>query len=388
MKERILQIHKDIYPGHNRIRSFFSPGRVNLIGEHIDYNGGFVFPTAISLGTYGAIAKNNDKSIRLYSDNYPQTGIVHTDLTHLDYRSDHGWANYAKGIIRELLKRGCIIDEGFDIAITGDLPIGSGLSSSAATEVLIVVMMNELFDLNIPRPDLALLAKAVENEYMHVNCGIMDQFVIACGRKGHALLLDTETLDYKEVPLHLGQYEIVICNSMKKRELVESRYNERRAECEQALTILNEYTSARNLCEISYPEFVELEDKLPDKTLRKRVKHVITENLRTISAYDLLHADNLAKFGKTMLESHYSLKEDYEVSCPELDTLVELAMNNGSIGSRMTGAGFGGSTVNIVKYTDFASFKNNVQNAYQKKYGVICDIIHCDTADGTRETTD
>lgn len=385
MQEKIKRIFTDKFGDSFRIRSFFSPGKVNLIGEHIDYNGGFVFPCAISRGNYSVISLRNDLSIKLYSENYADLGLIQVDFKHLDYRSEHGWANYAKGIIKELLVRGCRINRGFNIAILGDLPSGAGLSSSASIEMLIAVMMNEVFDLDIPRIDLATLAKLVENQYMHVNCGIMDQFVIACGKKDHALLLNTETLEYTDVLLNLNEYDIVICNSMKKRGLAESRYNARRKECEDALAVLNEHLSAKQLCDISYPDFVNLGKYLTDPVLHKRARHVITENFRTLNAYKQLLMNDMQGFGESLLESHYSLKKDYEVSCAELDTLVELAMNGGSIGSRMTGAGFGGCTVNIVKNADFDKFKAFVQKGYFEKYGVVCDIFIANPEDGTKE---
>ncbi len=385
MQEKIKNIFTERFGETDRLRTFFSPGRVNLIGEHIDYNGGFVFPCAISRGNFGAISLRNDLSIKLYSENYSNMGLIQVDFKHLDYRSEHGWANYAKGIIKELLIRGCKINKGFNIAIYGDLPSSAGLSSSASIEMLIAVMMNEMFDLDIPRIDLALLAKLVENQYLHVNCGIMDQFVIACGKKNHALLLNTETLDYTEVKLNLNEYDIVICNSMKKRGLADSSYNTRREECEAALAILNEHIPAQQLCDISYPDFVTVQNYLTDPVLLKRARHAITENLRTLNAYKQLLLNDLQGFGESLLESHYSLKEDYEVSCQELDTLVEVAMNGGSIGSRMTGAGFGGCTLNLVKHDDFEKFKAFVQKAYKEKYGITCEIFIANPEDGTKE---
>ncbi|MBN2504964.1 MAG: galactokinase [Bacilli bacterium] len=385
MLETIIDLYQQKFGNPTDLRTFFSPGRVNLIGEHIDYNGGHVFPCAISLGNYGAIDLRNDRKISLYSHNFPNIGVIEIDLDNLDYRSEHAWANYAKGIIKEFLRRNLRVHRGFNIVIYGNLLTGAGLSSSASIELLVATMLNKVFNLKLTPTDLALLGKQVENEYMHVNCGIMDQFVIANGKKNHAMLLNTETLEYSEVLLNLGEYDVVICNSMKKRGLVTSAYNTRKSECERALSILNEYIPARSLCDISYPDFERLQDKLEDPTLIKRVRHVITENLRTMNAHDQLMLGDISAFGESLLASHYSLKTDYEVSCVELDDLVEIAMNNGSIGSRMTGAGFGGCTVNIVKHSEFEDFKLKVQMAYNEIYGVVPDILIANPVDGTKE---
>lgn len=366
-------------------RLFFSPGRVNLIGEHIDYNGGMVFPSALSLGTTGLIALRTDRKIRLLSGNYPEVGIIEVDLDHLEYHNHHGWANYPKGIIKAFLDQGHAVPQGFDVALIGDLPNGAGLSSSASVELLMAFMLNEIFQLGYSRKELAILAQAVENHYIRVNCGIMDQFVVSCGVKDHALLLDTRTLDYELVPLHLGDYAIVLCNSKVSRGLADSKYNERRNECEAALKALKPRFQVPFLCQISYPDFIQNQDLIADTLLRKRAKHVISEHYRTLRSYRLLMSQDLLGFGEMLLESHYSLKTDYEVSCKELDTLVELAMAHGSIGSRMTGAGFGGSTVNIVKKSDYLRFREAVAKAYFTAYHFVPDIMIAEPSDGVKE---
>lgn len=385
MKNKIIDIFKKHFNGHSEVRTFFSPGRVNLIGEHIDYNGGYVFPTALSIGTYGAIALRKDDNIRLYSENFPSAGTIEVNLHHLDYQAEHHWANYAKGVVKELTDRGFIISRGFDIVIYGDLPNSSGLSSSASIELLIAVMMNDLFGLNISRPDLAVLCKKVENEYIGVNCGIMDQFIIANGVKDHALLLDCNTLKYTKVPLELGDYAIVICNSKVKRGLVDSKYNERRNECEKSLTVFKKYLDINYLCDLSLNDFNLYQKFLSDETLVKRSRHAVTENFRAKEAVHQLKDNDLMGFGLAMNASHDSLRDDYEVSCPELDTLVALARENGSIGSRMTGAGFGGCTVNLVKKSEIDAFTKNVLSGYLKKCGIQGEIYVALPSDGTKE---
>ncbi len=367
------------------IRTFFSPGRVNLIGEHTDYNGGYVFPTALSIGNYGAIAVRNDRLIRFYSENFPQNGVITLSLDDLTYQHAHGWANYAKGVILALKDKGHAIETGFDVVVFGDLPNSSGLSSSASIELLIAVMMNEVFKLKINRTDLAVLCKNVENQYIGVNCGIMDQFVIANGVKNQALLLDCQTLNYTLVPLELGDYQIVICNSKVKRGLVDSKYNERRKECDASLAIFKEHVKVDSLCALSQAQFDQYSQYLPNDVLYRRSKHAVTENLRALKAAKFLRNGNLVAFGEAMNASHESLKNDYEVSCVELDTLVELARKNGAIGARMTGAGFGGCTVNLVKTTDIPAFKAAVLKGYEQKHHLIGEIYVASPFDGTKE---
>ena len=387
MEKPINEIFEKKFGVFPSTRFFFAPGRVNLIGEHIDYNGGHVFPMAIGIGTYGAINRNNSDIIRLYSHNFQHAGIIEVGLNSLEYDTAHGWANYVKGVIKEFRDRGLLIASGFDIAIAGDLPTGAGLSSSASIELLIAEMLNVIFDNGLGKTDLAFLSKKVENEYLRVRCGIMDQFTIANGKKNHAILLNTSTMVYSYVPLALGEHDIVICNSKVSRGLADSKYNKRREECEEALRILRQELPLRHLCDLSFPEFTRVMHLLEDPVIFKRAKHAITENQRTLNSYRLLVENDIISFGEMLLESHYSLKNDYEVSCDELDTLVELATNNGSIGSRMTGAGFGGCTVNIVRSVDFPRFRDQVAKGYQKKYGLIPDIIIANPEDGCKEIT-
>lgn len=385
MKAKLIDLFIKQYGKTSTIRTFFSPGRVNLIGEHTDYNGGFVFPTALSIGNYGAIALREDSIIRLYSENFPQYGIIEVNLNDLAYHKSHNWANYVKGVILELIHQGYPIPHGFDLLVYGDLPNSSGLSSSASIELLIAVMMNDLFNLQINRPDLAVLCKKVENEYIGVNCGIMDQFVIANGVQDKALLLDCNTLEFTTVPLDLGDYKIVICNSKVKRGLVDSKYNERRNECEASLKVFQKHYPILNLCDMTQSQFDRYKDELPSDILLKRSRHAVTENLRAIAAVNQLKANDILAFGEAINQSHISLRDDYEVSCKELDTLVELALQNGSIGSRMTGAGFGGCTVNLVKESNLEKFTSEVIKGYYEKYSLQAEVYVAMPSDGTKE---
>jgi galactokinase len=385
MKDQIKTVFRQTYGYQIGMRLFFSPGRVNLIGEHIDYNGGYVFPCALSIGTYGAVAVRSDRTIRFYSQNFEKNGIITVSLEDLEFRFLHGWANYCKGVIREMKSRGLKIDKGFDIAIFGDLPNGSGLSSSASIELLIAVMMNNLFHLGLSAPDLAILCKKVENQYIGVNCGIMDQFIIANAIEDHAILLDCTMLSFTQVPLALGEYAIVICNSEVKRGLVDSKYNERRSQCEAALRIFQEHLPIQALCDMTMDQFDRYAQYLKNDVLFRRARHAVSENVRTKNAHLQLVANDLKGFGAAMTASHRSLRDDYEVSCPELDTLVEAALQNGSIGSRMTGAGFGGCTVNLVKKTDLDAFKAAVTQTYRDKHGLETAIYVAKPSDGTKE---
>jgi galactokinase len=326
-----------------------------------------------------------DRVLRFYSANFPDQGIIECDLDHLVYDKSHGWANYAKGIFAEFFHRGLIIPFGFDSAVSGDLPTASGLSSSASIELLFATMLNTILGYQLSKPDLAVLGKKVENEYIGVNCGIMDQFIIANGQKDHAILLNTSTLAFKQVPILLKDYDIVICNSKVKRGLADTKYNERRSECDKALAILKTHTPIANLCDLTPNQFAPLERYLTDAIVLRRARHAITENARTVGAYDQLLKGDLLGFGAALDASHVSLRDDYEVSCKELDILVSLAKKNGSIGSRMTGAGFGGCTVNLVPKTKLKTFMANVAKGYLQETGITVEIYVAQIADGTKE---
>ena len=386
VREDINNGFKKIYSYIEGVRTFFSPGRVNLIGEHTDYNGGNVFPCALSFGTYGALGLRNDKVVRMYSDNFPEVGIIEFHLDSIKFEKEHDWVNYPKGVLDVILKNGYNIERGFDIYIYGNIPNGAGLSSSASLEVLIGVMMDTLFDLNIDRIQLVKFAQEAENKFIGVNCGIMDQFAIGMGKRDHAILLDCNTLNYSYSPLELKDLVLVIGNTNKRRGLADSKYNERRSQCETALSELKKTLNINSLGELSIEEFENNKHLITDDINRKRAKHAVYENQRTLKAKEALSNGDLFSFGKLMNESHISLKEDYEVTGIELDTLVELAWNHeGTIGSRMTGAGFGGCTVSLVKRDKVGDFIKKVGQGYEEKIGYEASFYIANVGDGTRE---
>ena len=367
-------------------RAFFAPGRINLIGEHTDYNGGHVFPCAITYGTYAVARKREDQVIRLYSTNFPEKGIIEFNLNELEYEKEHNWANYPKGMIRYMIEAGYEIPTGFDCAIEGNIPNGAGLSSSASIELLTGVLLNGLFELEIPRLDLIKLGKKVENEFIGVNSGIMDQFAIGMGKKDAGILLDCQTLTYEYAPIHLDDYKILIMNTNKRRELADSKYNERRGECEEALAQLQQKLPIEALGQLSEAEFDENQYLITNETVRKRAKHAVNENVRTIKALEELKAGNLEAFGQLINKSHVSLRDDYEVTGVELDSLVEAAWKQpGVLGARMTGAGFGGCAIAIVQNDEVENFIANVGAAYLEKIGYKAEFYAASIGDGAKE---
>ncbi|OTN77031.1 galactokinase [Enterococcus sp. 8G7_MSG3316] len=366
--------------------TYFAPGRINLIGEHTDYNGGYVFPAAITLGTYAVARKREDQQIRLYSENFPELGIISFDLKDLDYRKADNWTNYPKGVLRYLKEAGHSITSGFDVAFYGNIPNGAGLSSSASIELLTGVMLEDLYQLSLERLDLVKIGKKVENEFIGVNSGIMDQFAIGMGQKDHALLLDTNTLDYEVVPAAFGAYVIAIMNTNKRRELADSKYNERRAECEEALARLQTKLSIDSLGALGEETFFANTDLIGDDTLIKRAKHAVTENQRTLKAKAALTAGDLETFGQLLNDSHTSLRDDYEVTGIELDTLAAAAQAHPAVlGARMTGAGFGGCGIALVKASEWDDFQADVLAAYEDKIGYAADIYQASIDDGARK---
>lgn len=372
--------------GENSEKEFFSPGRVNLIGEHTDYNGGNVFPCAIDRGTYALIKTRNDNRFRMYSENFEKTGIIEFSLDKLENEKAHDWANYPKGVIKMFIDAGYKIDKGFDILFYGNIPNGAGLSSSASIEILTAVILKNIFGLNIDMIEMVKLGQKTENLFIGVNSGIMDQFAVGMGKKDHAVLLDCNTLKYEYVPVILKDEVIVISNTNKRRGLADSKYNERRGECETALKDLQEKLDIKALGELSIEEFEENKELIKNEVNRKRAKHAVYENQRTIKAQKELSTGNLEEFGKLMNQSHESLRDDYEVTGKELDTLVELAWKqDGVIGSRMTGAGFGGCTVSIVKKDKIDEFIKNVGKGYKEKIGYEADFYIVEVSEGPRE---
>lgn len=386
MKEKMIQMFTKVYGNNNDIRVFFSPGRVNLIGEHTDYNGGNVFPCALSFGTYGAIKLRDDKLVRMYSKNFDDLGVINFNIDNLKNEEKHDWANYPKGVIDILRKHGYDINCGFDMVVFGNIPNGAGLSSSASIELLMGVMIDELFNFNMDRVDLVKLAQEAENKFIGVNCGIMDQFAIGMGRENSAILLDCNTLNYIYTPIDLTKEVIIIANTNKRRGLADSKYNERRNECETALKELKTKLDITSLGELSEDEFENNKYLIKDDTRVKRARHAVYENQRTLKAVKALQNKDIYKFGKLMSDSHISLKNDYEVTGIELDTLVELALKHeATIGSRMTGAGFGGCTVSIVKRELSEDFIKKVGEGYKELIGYDADFYTANIGNGTRE---
>ncbi|MEE3420401.1 MAG: galactokinase [Lachnospiraceae bacterium] len=375
--------------GEGEIRTFFAPGRVNLIGEHIDYNGGHVFPCALTLGTYGVARRREDRKIHFFSTNLPDTGVIEADLDDLVLRKEDGWANYAKGVVWAYMSEGLVPDTGFDFACTGTIPNKSGLSSSASLEVLVGTTMIGLFGFPDDQVKNALLGQKAENQFVGMNCGIMDQFASAMGKKDSAILLDCATLDYDHVPVVLGDASLVIVNSNKPHELVGSAYNDRRRECEEALMDIQKVKDIRALCELTPAEFGEVKGKIRNEVDLRRAKHAVYEEDRTRKAVVALKAGHIEEFGKLMLGSHVSLRDDFEVSCHELDVLVDEAWKvPGTIGARMTGGGFGGCTVNIVKNDAVETFKEKVGRNYTKGTGLVPSFYVVSIGDGAHEVTE
>ncbi|OQQ81549.1 galactokinase [Ligilactobacillus salivarius] len=371
--------------GEQAEATFFSPGRINLIGEHTDYNGGHVFPCAISLGTYGAARKREDNKLRFYSANFEDLGIIETSLDDLKYDKKDNWVNYAKGMIYFLKETGHDVDKGMDIFIEGNIPNGSGLSSSASLEMLIGVIAQELFNLDIDRVDLVKLGMETENKFIGVNSGIMDQFAVGMGKQNQAILLDTNTLEYSYAPVDMGNNVIVIMNTNKRRELADSKYNERRSECETAVGELQTKLDIKTLGELDAQTFDEYAYLIEDENRLKRARHAVWENQRTMQAQTALEEGDLEKFGRLVNASHVSLEHDYEVTGIELDTLAHTAWKqDGVLGARMTGAGFGGCGIAIVDKDKVEAFKENVGKVYTEKIGYAPAFYIAEIADGTK----
>jgi galactokinase len=365
------------------IKSYFSPGRVNLIGEHTDYNGGYVFPCALSFGTYLLIRKNNSRTVRFATTNFDHRAEVNLDAPF--EKEGKSWINYPVGVLNEFRKMAKEID-GVDLLYSGDIPNGAGLSSSASIEMVTAFGLNQMFGFGMDRWDLVKLSQKAENLFVGVNCGIMDQFASGMGAKDHALFLNCDTLDFERVPLKLDGLKIVIANTNKRRGLADSKYNERRAQCESAVEAIRSEKDIRHLSDLNLEEFKQLAPLIEDEVERKRALHVISENNRTLSAIEALNQGEIAKFGELMNQSHDSLRDDYEVTGKELDSLVEEARKiDGTLGSRMTGAGFGGCTVSIVKEAAVEAFINEVGKGYSAKTGLKADFYVAEIGDGSKE---
>lgn len=383
MKDTILKKFGEVFGDAEGAKTFFAPGRVNLIGEHTDYNGGHVFPCALTIGTYGAARVRKDRKLRFFSMNFDHLGVIESSLDDLKAEKEAGWTNYPKGVMWAFEKKGFSIPSGMDILLNGNIPNGSGLSSSASVEVLIGYILKEFFGFEVSNQDIALIGQYAENNFNGVNCGIMDQFAIAMGKKDHAIFLDTADLSYTYAPIKLEGAKLVIACSNKKRGLGDSKYNERRSECETALAELQKEVDIKGLGDLTEDKFEQYKGAIKDPVRVKRARHAVYENQRTIKAVNALKADDIALFGRLMNESHVSLRDDYEVTGIELDTLVEEAWKvEGVIGSRMTGAGFGGCTVSLVKDEAIDAFTEQVGKAYLAKIGYKADFYVVEIGDG------
>ncbi len=381
MMQNLVEKFKELYGGEGGIRQYFAPGRVNLIGE--DYNGGHVFPCALTIGTYGVVRSREDRNLRFYSVNFEKLGVIETSLDDLTPSKEAGWTNYPKGVMWAFEKRGMKISYGLDILIYGDIPNGSGLSSSASLEVLTGLILKETYGFDVSMVDIALIGQDSENNFNGCNCGIMDQFASAMGKKDNAIFLDTNTLKYEYAPVVLEDAKIVITNSKVKHSLVDSAYNDRRNECEQALKELQKVVDISTLGDLTEEEFEAHKDAIASEVCRKRAKHAVYENQRAIRAVQALKAGEIQTFGELMNASHVSLRDDYEVSCEEIDILVDLAWKiPGVIGSRITGGGFGGCTVSIVKNDAVDTFINSIGKTYQEKVGHEAEFYVVEIGDG------
>ena len=383
MKDIILKKFAEVFGDAPGARAYFAPGRVNLIGEHTDYNGGHVFPCALTIGTYGVARRREDRKLRFFSMNFEKLGVIESSLDDLKPAREAGWTNYPKGVMWAFEERGMKLSCGMDLLLNGNIPNGSGLSSSASVEVLTGFILRDLWQFDVSNQDLALIGQFSENQFNHVNCGIMDQFAIAMGRKEHAIFLDTATLEYEYAPVRLKNAKIVIACSNKKRGLGDSKYNERRSECEEALSELQKAVEIQSLGDLNEETFEKYQGAIGSDVRRRRARHAVYENRRTVRAVEALREDNLELFGRLMNESHISLRDDYEVTGAELDTLVEEAWRTeGVIGSRMTGAGFGGCTVSIVRDRAVEPFIDRVGSAYLEKIGYRADFYVVEVGGG------
>ena len=384
MKQQLVDKFLEIYGEGDGVNVYFAPGRVNLIGEHTDYNGGHVFPCAITIGTYAAARRREDSVLHFYSLNDPDQGMVTACLEDLAYRRKDGWGNYPKGVIQTFLQKGCQISCGLGLLYYGDIPKGLGIGSSASLEVVTGLILKDMAGLSdISMAEIALFGQLAENEYMGMKCGIMDPFAIAFGKKDHAILLDTSNLSYVYAPLQLVHEKMIITNSKKDRDFVDERYRDRRAQCEEALKELQTVISIRNLSELTAEVFEEVQEMIKSPVRIRRARHAVTENQRTIQAAQALERGDIWEFGQFMNASHLSLKEDYEVSCKELDILVEEAWNiEGVVGSRMMGAGFGGCTISIVEDSAVSEFIDRVGRNYEKRTGLKAEFYVVETGNG------
>lgn len=383
--DELMQAFTEKFGTDGDIRTYFAPGRVNLIGEHTDYNGGHVFPCALSMGNYAVARKRDDNIIRWFNLTYKDNGVIEADITKLSPNDNGKWYDYQQGVIWAFNENGYKVPHGYDMVMKADLPAGSGLSASASIEELACVIIRDLFDIDISMVDCAVMGQYSENKYNGMNCGIMDQFASAMGKKDCAIFLDTASLKYDYVPLNLKNEKIVITNSKVKHSLAGSAYNDRRRDCEEALKDLQSVVNIKTLGDLNEEAFEKYKSSIKSENCLKRAKHAVYENQRTIKAVELLKKGDIKGFGDLMHDSHVSLRDDFEVSCKELDILAEEAWKLPFVlGSRMTGGGFGGCTVSIVKNENVDEFKETISKVYKEKTGLECEFYISDASDGAR----
>ena len=382
--KNLKQSFSKVFETETNVLTFFSPGRVNLIGEHIDYNGGCVFPCAITYGTYAIVSQREDQMVNLFSENFKDIGVLSFNLNDLSHSENEDFSAFVKGVVEQFKKAGYSVEKGFNAYIFGNIPNGSGLSSSASLELLVGQILKTLNGLDVDMVEMVKLAQKAENEYVGVNCGIMDQFAIGMGKKDYAIKLNTNDLSYEYAKADLGDCAILIMNTNYRRTLADSKYNERRGECDQALALLQTKANIEFLCDLSEAQFNDISDVLTDEVLYRRARHAITENERVKLAIDALATSNLTEFGQLLNASHASLQKDYEVTGPNLDKIVELAQaQEGVLGARMTGAGFGGCAIALVKEEKLDDVLMNVAKAYKEVFGYGADFYVASIGSGT-----
>lgn len=385
LKEKLIEDFKSFYHGQS-LRVFFAPGRVNLIGEYTDFNGGYVFPCTLSFGTYCLIAKRDDDRINFYSDNFPDIGVITVKIGDYTNKKSQDWVNYPVGVLKMLEDENFKLSSGADVYYHGNIPNAAGLSSSASIEIVTAVALTQVYGFELDKIEMVKLCQRVENEFMGVNTGIMDQFAVTMGKKDNAILLDCNTLNYRYSHLNLEEYSLVVTNSNKRRGLTESKYNERRSQCEAALSDLQQELDIKTLGELDNETFEKNKHLIKDPVNLKRARHAVTENQRTLKAVEELENGNIEGFGKLMNQSHESLKNDFEVTGKELDTLASLSQGfEGVAGSRMTGAGFGGCSVSFVKRDRVEEFTEYVGKKYKEMTGYTADFYIVDIVDGASE---
>ena len=367
-------------------RCFFAGGRVNLIGEYVDFNGGHVLPCALTMGTWGLLRRRADNRLRFFSLNFPQAGVLEGTLSDIRYQERNQWTNYVLGMLFALGERGIELPSGFELLIYGNIPNGAGLSSSASLEVVTGAALRACYGLDVTNVELALLGQRTENGFIGLNSGIMDQFSIALGKEDAAVFLNTGTLSYEHVPVELGDNVILIMNTCKRRSLSDSKYNERRAECEGALKDLKKVLPVKDLASVDLRTFEENKHLIESDVDRARAEHVVYECARTVEACKKLRAGDLISFGRLMNASHDSLRDLFAVSCRELDILVAEAQKcPGVLGARMTGAGFGGCAVAIVNRAAVDGVCARVGRAYEEAVGYPCAFYVAAIGGGPRE---